>query len=111
MLATSLGQDQVLMAVDLRREYSKVVRTSRYMEDSFSERMQFRVKSELASLRAQFVAGQVTSDPVAFHALCMERVKAINSERQAGTEDQSAFLIGCMYDIADRCLHQFARSP
>jgi hypothetical protein len=109
MRAAVLGEDQVLMAVELRREYAKIVRTSRYMESDFAQRLQSRVKSELASLRARFVAGQIPVEPTVFYALCVERMNAINLERPAGTEDQFAFLLGCMYDIADRCLHQFAR--
>jgi hypothetical protein len=109
MRAAVLAEDQVLMAVELRREYARAIRTSRYMEDDAAQRLQSRVKSELASLRARFVAGQIPLEPVAFHALCIERMDAINSERPAGTNDHAAFLKGCMYDIADRCLHQFAR--
>jgi hypothetical protein len=109
MHAAVLGDDQIRMAVELRRDYAKIVRTSRYMEDDLARRQQSRVKSELASLRARFVAGQIPIDPAAFHALCVERMNALNLERPEGTEDQSAFLLGCMYDVADRCLHQFAR--
>jgi Cap4 dsDNA endonuclease len=109
MRAAILADDQILMAVDLRREYARAIRTSRYMEDSAAQRLQSRVKSELASLRARFVAGQIPLEPIAFHALCIEHLDAINSSRPAGTEDHAAFLMGCMYDITDRCLHQFAR--
>ena len=109
MRTAILGNEQVLMAVELRRDYAKFVRTARYMEDNFAQRMQSRVKSELASLRARFVAGQIPLEPSAFHALCLDRMNTINSERPEGAEDQSAFLMGCMYDITDRCLHQFAR--
>jgi len=111
MRAATLAEDQVFMAIDLRRDYAKFIRTARYMEDDAARRLQSRVKSELASLRAQFVAGQILVDPVAFHALCVGRMNVINSERSAGVEDQAAFLMGCMYDIADRCLHQFTRQP
>jgi hypothetical protein len=104
-----LEEDQVRMAVELRRDYSRMIRTSRYMESSFAQRLQSRVKSELASLRARFIARQIPLDSAAFHALCLERMNAINLERPVDTEDQSAFLIGCMYDIADRCLHRFTR--
>jgi hypothetical protein len=109
MRAATLADDQISMAVDLRREYARTIRTSRYMEDNAGQRLQSRVKSELASLRARFVAGRISLEPVAFHALCMEHLDAINSDRPAGTEDHAAFLMGCMYDITDRCLHQFAR--
>jgi hypothetical protein len=104
-----LTDDQVRMAVDLRRDYARTIRTSRYMEEDEARRLQQRVKSELASLRARFIAGDIPLDSTGFHALCLDRMDALNAERVAGTEDRSAFLKGCMYDISDRCLHQFVR--
>jgi hypothetical protein len=67
--------------------------------------LQNRVRSELLSLRASFAAEQINTDAPGFHALCVERMDAIN--RELGGEDRSAFLKGCMYDIADRCLLRF----
>ena len=61
------------------------------------------------SLRARLFAGQLDLNGVGFHALCLDRMDAANGERPAGSEDRSAFLKGCMYDIADRCLLRFAR--
>jgi len=109
MRAAVLAEDQVRMAIELRREYAQVVRTSRYMENDVARRLQSQVKSELASLRARFVAGQIPLDSAGFHSLCLERMRDINSGRPAGADDHAAFLIGCMYDITDRCLHQFER--
>ena len=84
-------------------------RTSHYMEPTEREALQSRVKSEVMSLSARFVAGQLDIDGAGFHALCLERMDTVNAERAAGSEDKSAFLKGCMYDIADRCLLRFAR--
>jgi len=71
--------------------------------------LQSQVKSEAMSLRARFFAGQLDLDGAGFHALCLERMDAVNAERPEGSEDLSAFLKGCMYDIADRCLLRFSR--
>jgi hypothetical protein len=106
MRAAFLAEDQVRMAIELRRDYARIVRTSRYMENDLALRLQSQVKSELTALRARFVAGQIPFDPPGFHSLCVERMKVINS---GGSDDNVAFLIGCMYDITDRCLHQFER--
>lgn len=54
MRAAVLADDQIQMAIELRRDYSRVVRTSRYMDDDLAKRLQSRVKSELTSLRARF---------------------------------------------------------
>jgi hypothetical protein len=99
----------VALAVDMRRDYASVARTSRYMEPEESEHLQGRVKSEVLSLRSRLCAGQLDLDGIAFHALCLDRIDTINAERPAGSKDQSAYLKGCMYDIADRCLLRFSR--
>jgi hypothetical protein len=109
MEEAGLSEEQVRMAVDLRLSYAKVVRTSRYMTTKNADKLQFRVKSELASLRARMMAGQLQLDGQGFHLLCLERMDAISSERRGDSDDQSGFLKGCMYDITDRCLHRFSR--
>lgn len=110
MIYAGLPSDVVDLAVDLRREYAAATRTSRYMEPEEGERLQSRVKAEAISLRSRFIAGQLSLDSIGFHMLCLNRMDAVNAERPIGSEDRSAFLKGCLYDIADRCLLRFARS-
>lgn len=109
MRDAGLPSELVELAVDLRREYAMAARTSRYMETAEKELLQNRVKSEVISLRSRYVAGQLDLDGANFHALCLDRMDALNAERTEGSVDNSAFLKGCMYDIADRCLLRFTR--
>lgn len=109
MIEAGLPEDLVGLALELRREYSALARTSRYMELDEADRLQNRVRSEALSLRSRFVAGQISLDGVGFHSLCVDRMDTINAERPQGSEDRTAFLKGCMYDIADRCLLRFGR--
>ena len=109
MIEAGLPDDLVGLALELRRTYGALARTSRYMDVDEEERLQNRVRSEALSLRSRFVAGQINLDGVGFHSLCVDRMDTINTERRQGSEDQSAFLKGCMYDIADRCLLRFGR--
>jgi hypothetical protein len=104
-----VADETIALAVDLRRNYSAAVRTSRYAGDDEYARLQDRVKSELIALRARYAAGVIDTSGVGFHVLCLDRLDAINKERPTGSSDQAAFLLGCMYDITDRCLHRFAR--
>ena len=104
-----LSEDQIRMALELRRDYALLVRTPRYMSENDVPGLQRRVKSELASLRAGQIAGQLAPDGATFHSICIQKMDGINQSIPSKTEDQSAFLKGCMYDIADRCLHQFTR--
>jgi hypothetical protein len=106
-----LPPDIVALAIDLRLHYSAAVRTARYMSSLEEERLRYQIKSAVISLRAQFVAGQIQGDGVAFHAICLQELDALSraaSVSPAG-EDRAAFIKGCMYDITDRCLLRFAR--
>ena len=71
----------------------------------------YGVASDLRWPRSKRVSwpAQLDVDGPAFHALCLDRMDAVNAERGPAAEDYSSFLKGCMYDIADRCLLKFAR--
>jgi hypothetical protein len=109
MTQAGLPKDLVELAVDMRRGYAVAARTSHYMEAEEGERLEHRVKSELVSLRASFAAGDLDLKGPGFHLLCLNRMDALNAARPARSEDRSAFLKGCMYDITDRCLLRFER--
>ncbi|WP_159460267.1 dsDNA nuclease domain-containing protein [Tistlia consotensis] len=104
-----LPQDLVALALDLRRRYAKSSRTSRYMEAELGETLRDRVEAEVLSLRSKLIAGELDLDGPSFHALCVARLDKINAAREPGADDRSAFLKGCMYDIADRCMMRFVR--
>ncbi len=101
--------NQIAMAVDLRRRYSAAVRTSRYMEDDQIERLQLLVQSKMASLRGAYVAGEIDPSGQGFHALCLKALDEVSQVETVEGTDAAGFLKGCMYDITDRCLHRFAR--
>lgn len=103
------GSETIALAVDIRRTYAALMRTTRYMAEDETSALQQRVKSEMMLLRARYSAGHLDIDGAAFLSLCLERLNAMNEDRPAGEKDRSAFLQGCMYDITDRCLHRFAR--
>lgn len=109
MTEAGLPDEMAALAAVLRRDYASETRAPRYLEASDAERLQRRVRSEVASLRAQFLAGELNVDPVKFHALCVSRMDAVNAQRADAEEDRSAFLKGCLYDITDRCLLRFTR--
>lgn len=109
MSDASLTGPMVAMALEMRLDYARSVRTSRYMQPDEAGQLQGRVKSEVQTLSAKRAAGTLDLDDPAFHALCVDRMDAINASLPAGQGDRSAFLKGCMYDIADRCLLRFDR--
>lgn len=110
MTEAGLPEDVIGLAIVLRRSYAAAARTSRYMETEERDRLQTKVMSDMISLRSNYIAGNLDVDSAGFHALCLARIDEMNAARPTGSEDRSAFLKGCMYDIADRCLLRFARS-
>jgi hypothetical protein len=109
MQAAKLPDDVIELAVDLRRDYGMASRNSRYLELDEAEHLRRRVRSDIMSLRSRFLARQPALSSTEFHSLCVDRMDAVNAERPPGAEDRSAFLKGCMYDIADRCQLRFDR--
>jgi len=109
MAEAGLPDEMTALAAALRRGYASEARAPRYLDESDVNNLQGRVLSEVASLRARFVAGELDIDPVQFHSLCLSRMDTLNAERGAMVEDRSAFLKGCLYDITDRCLLRFNR--
>lgn len=107
--SAGISEEIIELAIDLRRDYAAAIRTSRYMTNGDATLLQGRVKSELLALRAKYIAGQIAADGAGFHVLCLDRIQSINADRPVAMDDQAAFLQGCMYDIADRCLHRFSR--
>ncbi|NKM65660.1 DUF4297 domain-containing protein [Rhizobium leguminosarum bv. viciae] len=110
MAEAGLPDEMTALAAALRRGYASEVRAPRYLDESDVDNLQSRVLSEVASLRARFLAGELDVDPVQFHSLCVSRMDALNAERGEMVADRSAFLKGCLYDITDRCLLRFNRS-
>lgn len=101
--------DEVIgLAINMRRGYAARVRTPTYMAEGTMDSLVDRVKSELMTLRTQFLGGQLEVGNTGYHAVCVQRIDEIcDVEHEYGSND-AAFMKGCMYDISDRCLHRFA---
>lgn len=108
LIEVGAGAETVALALDIRRDYAATIRARGYMVDEASEALQTRVKAEMMSLRARFSAGYFDITGAVFLAKCLVRLDEINASLPANEVDRLAFLQGCMYDIADRCLHRFS---
>jgi hypothetical protein len=107
LMAAGISADIIDLAVELRRDYAVLIRSPHYMESDETRALQGRVKSDVLTLRTRLMSGALKLDGAQFHARCVEQMNAINADRPAGISEQSAFLKGCLYDIADRCLLRF----
>lgn len=109
MNSAQLPEEMIQLAKELRRDYASVSRTSRYSPAEEYNALRSRVKARVQSLQSSLCLGDLNLNGVQFHDLCLKEMDQINDERPEGMPDQSAFLKGCMYDIADRCLLRFER--
>jgi hypothetical protein len=114
MQDADLPDDLIRLATEMRLAYAAEARTPRYLESGQVNHLQNLVKSEIMLLRTQFLAGKFDMDGVklngiGFHGRCVERLYNIGIEFGSGSENYSAFMKGCMYDIVDRCSLKFER--
>jgi hypothetical protein len=107
MTSAQLPEPIIGLAKELRRDYAAVSRTSMYSSPGEYETLRLRVKSIVQSLQSSLHSGELDLNGKEFHALCLTQMDQINEDRPEGMPDRSAFLKGCMYDIADRCLLRF----
>jgi hypothetical protein len=106
MSAAGLPQDLIRLAADMRRRYSEEVRSPRYMEADNVELLQRQVRSAVLSLQSKREADDFGDIADAkFHAICVSSASQVG-QRIDGKEE---FLLGCMYDISDRCLLRFTK--
>ncbi len=109
MIEAKVSQPVIRLAAEMRRHYAAEARAPRYMEPDAVETMQWRVKSKIASLQSKHDAGEFDDlNDAQFHDLCLSSVDGLSNSLVSGV-DETAFLKGCMYDIADRCLLRFKR--
>jgi Cap4 dsDNA endonuclease len=109
MYRVPLPSQVVELAKELRRDYSSISRISRYSPPEDEDELRSKVKAKVQSLQSSLICGELSSDGAQFHNLCLKAMDQINGEQSVGAPDRSAFLKGCMYDIADRCLLRFEK--
>jgi hypothetical protein len=109
MTSAQLPETMIQLAKELRRDYASASRTLLYSSAEDYNALRSRVKARVQSLQSSLYLGDLNLNGVGFHDLCLKEMDQINDERPNGMPDRSAFLKGCMYDIADRCLLRFER--
>ena len=80
----------------------------KYLSTTKLTAVELEVSATLHTLRARLDAGVLEDDGVKFHAQCLTAI-----EQLRGADSVSvplAILQGCMYNIADRCVHRFRRA-
>jgi len=104
-----LPPDTIFTAAEQREMYRKVLLSPGYLDVKDRSLVEHEVLAILQDLRAQLDAGYLPNSGVQFHAECLSALKALQPKLQVRPKPSLSFLQGCMYSVADRCLHRFQR--
>lgn len=105
-----LDDTYIETAKDLRRQYNKEIRQSKFLESSDREYLETAVMARLLELRSKLDSGTIQNNGVAFHESCLENLRDLCNNHPAQVQKPpEGFLQGCMYEITARCKHRFVK--
>jgi hypothetical protein len=109
MQRATLTPDVVGVAIEQLRYYRHEQLRPKYMRSDDQRYVQAEVTAILHRLKSKLDNGKLPDDGPAFHELCLEELEKLRMELTLTPKPPLAFLQGCMYSIAGRCLHRFRR--
>jgi hypothetical protein len=109
MVRATLPADVIEVAIEQLRYYRHEQLQQKYMRLDDQRYVQAEVTAVLHRLKSRLDNGQLPDDGVQFHDLCLASLENLRGELVLTPKPPLAFLQGCMYSIAGRCLHRFRR--
>lgn len=109
MARASLTKEQIRTAVELRIQYSRANRMPKYMDVDDHKELPTLVLGKLQEMTSKLYAGEITNDGQIFHRECLKRIDNLDDRLQGNSSWRKPYMHGCMYDITDRCGHQFKK--
>lgn len=110
MEQAGIAPAEIESSLETRRHYLAERLRPQYLSLSERDHVEGEVTATLHTLRAQLDAGVLPDSGVEFHANCLAALQALQGRLSTSRPVPLAFLIGCMYSIADRCTHRFRRA-
>lgn len=110
MKDASIVEAEIESSLESRRLYIAERLKPQYLSLSEREHVEGEVAATLHALRALLDAGDLPDSGVDFHAKCISALQDLQKRLTTSRPVPLAFLIGCMYSIADRCTHRFRRA-
>lgn len=107
--AAYIPSDTIAQAQEQRRAYRYRSLQPKYQISSDVAMIEGEVAAILHLLQCNLDIGNFPDDGLEFHTVCLEELNKFRSSFPKGAQPPLADLYGCMYVIADRCLHRFRR--
>jgi hypothetical protein len=110
MEEAGIPADMIDTALEQRMYYREEVLKSQYLKITDRRLVEQEVVALLLKLRAELDAGLHPDRGTEFHNHCLQQLEQLRSTLGIVPPPLRTFLYGCMYNIADRCLHRFRRA-
>jgi hypothetical protein len=104
-----LADGDVAASVESRQRYLAERFSPQYLKVNQMSLLGDEVSAALHGLRAKLDSGEIADNGIAFHAACLKAMEQLQA-RHTDLRPPLSVLQGCMYDIADRCIHRFRRA-
>jgi hypothetical protein len=104
-----LSADMIGGAVEQTRYYRGEQLRPKYLNLDSQRLVQAEVMALLQNLKSRLDNGELPDDGKEFHGLCLKELQTLREQLPVAPLPPLAFLQGCMYSIAGRCLHRFRR--
>jgi len=108
--AAKITDSDIDEAAELRRHFRQEQISPQYVGKDDQQRIVREIGARLLVLRTRLDSGLLVDDGVNFHAICVEEIQSIPTTLGLTNTVDVSFLLGCMYNITDRCPHRFRRA-
>ena len=95
--------------LESRQRYLIERYSPQYLKLDDQNYVEAEVAAVLHSLRSKLDSEELADNGIAFHAFCLTALEQLQSKLPVSGVPLS-ILHGCMYNIADRCIHRFRRA-
>lgn len=103
-----LAEGDIAAALMSRQRYLAERFRPQYLRLGDLSHLSDEVSAVLQGLRAKLDSGEIADDGIGFHAECLKRMEQLQHSH-SDLRPPLSVLQGCMYDIADRCVHRFRK--
>lgn len=109
LVAAGVEDGDITASIESRQRYLAERFSPQYLKLNDLSFLGDEVSAILQGLRAKLDSGELADDGIVFHSECLKAMEGLQV-RHANLRPPLSVLQGCMYDIADRCVHRFRRA-
>lgn len=103
-----IAEGDISASLMSRQRYLSERYRPQYLKLSDLSHLGDEVSAVLQGLRAKLDSGEIADHGIEFHAQCLKAIEQLQ-QRHSELKPPLSVLQGCMYDIADRCVHRFRK--